>query len=215
MESIARWQTIFVEDTRQRDQDVASLLPMAAAAVRNGRSIQAQFPNLWQKLLVNQQLRETFFELLQLVNRQGQWQAASFDPTLLHQIAPVPQVFLFSADNWHIQWFQPQAQLSHLLNVPDRWAQSILLFNSVVELEVGQLVVFLRVATSRMSEVHPVLQINHPTQLPLHTTLQWGDYKTTVPITNHRAIFAPVQSKMIGSGSTITAPLQLTIGVDE
>ncbi len=213
MRAIAQLRQIFEQTDSQTSpikRETELLIPAVAAALRSNVSIQRRYPTFWQQLLANRLLQDLFLEFVDLLDSSGEWCIPQFPPASLNVLPPVPELAFYSADHWHIQWYQSPSQLNDLI---EKAQSSVVLFESVVDLENGELEVLLRLSGGESAEQHPILHIIHRAEntVPLVATLQWGQSEQTLPVHKHTTLFEMIAPPFCEECAKIDAPLQLIV----
>lgn len=221
-----------------KEQEMLSLMVSRALS---GENLAEHYPDFYQKLLQNAELREAFLDALIAIEED---RAGTFSPipnpvldlNFLQQIPVQPQINLASKNTWNVIWQKTLEELNAILSPPDlvyRAEQDLLeepwftLLRD--EIPVAGITYSITLECSLANElenqlaVYVVLAVTPDTppakpNFPLHAELQWGPYQQRVEIPSEgRVRFPDIPLEIIfdPSSNQPRAGLSLTLATTD
>jgi len=219
------------------DQEDEALLSLVVDDAAKGVDISSRYPDFFQRLLEDDDLRQAFLEALEVIENRSapRLTAAERDLNFLHTPTLRPILEFTSPARWRLRWQAALEQLQQIFFAADQFQPVyrsadflednwFTLFRD--EIDIDQLRANVVLEAVRLMTAPDQLQLHiavgltpdwtaTPQRLPdIRAHLTWGTYDQTVLITQRgRAVFPPLPLNLIldEAAQRITADLRLIV----
>ncbi len=221
--------------TSEADNEMLSLI---IDEVLKGVDISVRYPTFYQKLLHNADLRQTFVDVLESMEKASENESIKLPkismsnlPFLTNQ-KPHSNLEKFGKNQWRITWQQTIEHLQSIFSPPELVYRSdpslfedpwLTLLRGEVDVAGSQYIVLLECSLAKDSDEALAVSLNlavtletpaEATQNPLYATLQWGLYDESLPISDEgrtRFPHIPFQAILDEENQRVMADLNLIL----